>query len=332
VTDARSRSDMTEARPRTNTAQETTTLLRSSKFAQHDEPSHVENQFRLDAIEVALVDSGLLGERFDFEPAPAELEAISRIHDPAYIEWIEHAAKSGGGWIDADTYLGRQSYEVARLASGAAVAAVDFVLNGKSPTAFALVRPPGHHATRNRAMGFCIFNHIAIAAMRALDRGLDRVAIVDWDVHHGNGTQDAFYESPSVLYCSVHQSPFYPGTGMASERGSGSGEGFTINVPLRAGQGDAIYVQVFDDLFLPAIRAFAPELLLISAGYDAHESDPLGGMLVTEDGFATMARRLVDVAGKSAAGRIVAVLEGGYDLPALAGSVLATIRALDGEV
>ena len=196
---------------------------------------------------------------------------------------------------------------------------------------FVLARPPGHHATPFRGMGFCLFNTIAVAAAHALARGLDRVLIVDWDVHHGNGTQDAFYETDEVLFCSVHQWPLYPGTGAASERGAGNGAGYTINVPLAAGANDDAYMEVFDQIILPAANAFQPQIVLISAGFDAHANDPLASMLVTERGFASLARRVVGIADDHADGRVVAFLEGGYDPPALAASVVATLAELDGD-
>ncbi len=219
---------------------------------------------------------------------------------------------------------------MATLAAGAAIAAVDAALDGLAPRSLALVRPPGHHATPTRGMGFCLINSVAVAAAHALARGLERVLIIDWDVHHGNGTQDAFVESDRILYCSVHQSPLYPGTGAASERGRGRGEGFTLNIPLPPGQGDDVYRRAFDDRLLPAARAYRPELVLVSAGFDAHRADPLAGMRLTEAGFADLARRADDLADGCAGGRLVAVLEGGYDPDALARSVATVLRVLDG--
>jgi acetoin utilization deacetylase AcuC-like enzyme len=306
-------------------------LFRSLAFRQHDTGDHPENAGRLMAIDTALERLNLLAGRpeIPFHAAPDEL--LARIHDPRYIAGIREFSAQGGGWLDADTPVGPRSAEVAALAAGAGVAAVEAALDGRAQRGFVLARPPGHHATPSRGMGFCLFNSIAVAAAHALARGLDRVLIVDWDVHHGNGTQDAFYESDEVLFCSVHQWPLYPGTGAASERGVGTGSGYTINVPLAAGATDDAYRDVFDQILLPAANAFQPQIVLISAGFDAHANDPLAGMLVTERGFASLARRVVEIAEEHADGRVVAFLEGGYDPPALAASVVATLAELDGD-
>jgi acetoin utilization deacetylase AcuC-like enzyme len=307
-----------------------TALYRSAIFGGHDNPHHPENQRRLDAIERRLAEDGLLSGRPDIPFADAPLATLERVHNPWYVERIDRLAMGGGAWLDADTYIGPDSYDIALQAAGAAVAAVEAALSGSAPRGFALVRPPGHHATAERGMGFCLFNNVAAGAARALELGAGRVAIVDWDVHHGNGTQDIFYRNGEVLFCSVHQYPFYPGTGDRDEQGDGEGEGRTVNVPLLAGQGDDGYLRVFDAVFLPFLRAFEPEIVLVSAGFDAHARDPLGGMRVTEAGFVAMTRRLAEIADRTAGGRLVAVLEGGYDADALARSVAATLRALDG--
>ena len=306
-----------------------TALLRSPRFLGHDTGSHPENPRRLQAIEAELTRTGLLDHRPDVPFGPAPIEALERVHDPRYVAAVHAVAAEGGAWLDADTMIGPDSVDVARLAVGAAVAAVDAVLDGTAPRAFALVRPPGHHATPRRGMGFCLFNSIACAAAHALARGLERVLVVDWDVHHGNGTQDAFYDTDRVLFCSVHQSPLYPGTGAAAERGTGAGEGFTLNLPLPPGQDDGTYRRVFDDRLLPAARDYRPELVLVSAGFDAHAADPLAQMALTEDGFADLARRVAALADETCDGRLVAILEGGYDPTALARSVAAVIRAFD---
>jgi acetoin utilization deacetylase AcuC-like enzyme len=322
---------MTTRLPDQQLGRERTALFRSPTFREHDTGGHPENAGRLVAIDTALERLDLLNDRPDIPFTAATDDALARVHDPRYIAGIREFAAQGGGWLDADTAVGARSVEVAALAAGAGVSAVDASLDGRAQRGFVLARPPGHHATPSRGMGFCLFNTVAVAAAHALDRGLERVLIVDWDVHHGNGTQDAFYETDEVLFCSVHQWPLYPGTGAASERGAGRGAGYTINVPLAAAASDAAYREVFDQVFLPAANAFRPQIVLISAGFDAHANDPLGGMLVTEQGFADLARRVVNVADDHADGRVVAFLEGGYDPPALAASVVATLAAFDGD-
>jgi acetoin utilization deacetylase AcuC-like enzyme len=306
-------------------------LLFAPDFLGHDTGAHPENPRRLLAVTAELERARLLDGRLAVLFKAADLATVERVHDPRYVAALRELAEQGGGWIDADTMVAPESFEVALLAAGAAVAAVDAALDGRIKRAFALVRPPGHHATPRFGMGFCLMNTVAIAAAHALAHGLDRVAIIDWDVHHGNGTQDAFYDSDRVLYCSVHQSPLYPGTGAADECGVGRGEGLTINVPLPPGQDDAIYRRVFDDVFLPACRRFQPQLVLVSAGFDAHAADPLGSMRLTEQGFADLATRVVDLAEETCDGRVVACLEGGYDPGALARSVAAVLRVFDGS-
>ena len=308
-----------------------TALLRSPVFQGHDTGSHPENPLRLAAIESALERLGLLDGRPDVPFGPAPAESLEWVHDSRYLALLAEAAAAGGGWLDGDTFIGPDSWDVARLAAGAALAATDAVLAAQVPRALCLVRPPGHHATPTRGMGFCLVNNVAVAAAHALARGLQRIAVVDWDVHHGNGTQDAFYVTDRVLFCSVHQSPLYPGTGMADERGEGAGEGFTLNVPLRPGGDDHTNRRVFEERILPAVRAYRPELVLVSAGFDAHLADPLANMRVTEIGFAWMAGAVADLADDVSDGRLVAVLEGGYDRDALSRSVAATLRAFDGE-
>jgi acetoin utilization deacetylase AcuC-like enzyme len=310
----------------------TTALFRSPRFAEHDEPSHVENQRRLKAIDAALELEGLLASNPQPSFTRATFEQLARVHEPQYIEALESAAQQGGGWIDGDTYMGPQSFEVAALAAGAAVAAVDSALSGESKQSFVLARPPGHHARPSIGMGFCLFDSIAVGAAYALASGLERVAIFDWDVHHGNGTQEIFWTSPHVYFSSIHQWPLYPGTGKASETGKDAGEGYTLNVPLPAGSGNEQYLQVLDETILPRFHEFEPELVMISAGFDCHRDDPLGSMRVDKEGFAAMTSRMLDVANQHAEGRIVLVLEGGYDPPALARSVVRTIQTLDGAV
>ena len=306
-------------------------LLRSPRFEGHETGSHPENPRRLAAIEAELTQTGLLGERPQVPFGAADLAAVERVHDGRYVRALHMLAAEGGAWLDADTLVAPDSVEIALLAAGAAIAGVDAALDGVAPRVFALVRPPGHHATPHRGIGFCLLNSVAIAAAHAVARGVARVLLIDWDVHHGNGTQDAFYETDRIFFCSVHQSPLYPGTGAASERGAGAGEGFTLNVPLPPGEGDGTYRRVFDEYILPAARAYQPELVLVSAGFDAHTADPLANMRLTEAGFADLARRVVALADEACDGRVVALLEGGYDPRALARSVVAVLRVLDGE-
>lgn len=306
-------------------------LYRSERFREHDTGTHPENARRLIAIDAALERGYLLAGRPEIPFTVAPDEALARVHDRRYIAGLRNFAEQGGGWLDADTWVGPSSVEIAALAAGAGIAAIDAALSGAAPRGFVLARPPGHHATPGRGMGFCLFNTIAVAAEHALAEGIERVLIVDWDVHHGNGTQDAFYESDRVLFTSIHQSPLYPGTGATSERGAGEGLGYTINIPLAAGAGDAAYAEVFDRVIAPAAAAFRPELVLVSAGFDAHASDPLANMRLSERGFADLARRTLQIADEHAEGRIVAVLEGGYDPEALAESVVATLAVLDRE-
>ncbi len=322
---------MTIRLPNRKPGRERTALFRSLMFREHDTGGHPENAGRLVAIDAALERLDLLGGRPDIRFTAAPDDDLARVHDPRYIAGIREFAAQGGGWLDADTAVGPRSVDVAKLAAGAGIAAVDAALDGRAQHCFVLARPPGHHATPSRGMGFCLFNTVAVAAAHALGHGLDRVLIVDWDVHHGNGTQDAFYQTDQVLFCSVHQWPLYPGTGAASERGAGRGAGYTINIPLAPGANDEDYTEVFDQVILPAADAFQPQIVLISAGFDAHANDPLGGMLVTERGFGELARRVVRVADDHAEGHVVAFLEGGSDPPALAASVVATLAALDGD-
>ncbi len=262
-------------------------------------------------------------------PTPARRADIEATHGGDYVRLIEATAQHNSYALDGDTITCRDSFGVGVLAVGGFIRLLDAIAAKEAQNGFALVRPPGHHALRQRAMGFCLFNTMAIGAeylRRA--HGAKRVMIVDWDVHHGNGTQDAFYGDPSVLFISTHQFPFYPGSGAVSEVGAGAGEGFTINIPLPAGCADAEYLQVFQDIVAPAAERFAPDWILVSAGFDPHRRDPLGGMGVSEEGFAAMAQRLVALAEKFAGARIAFLLEGGYDLAALKNSVAAVLGAM----
>ena len=313
-----------------STANSRTALVYTPISLGHETGQHVENPRRLMTIMAHLDREGLLHDRRIFEPEAVPFEILAAVHEPALIEQVLAAAEAGGRWLDPDTVVSPGSYEAAAYATGGALIAVDAVLQDDPKRVFVLARPPGHHATPGRAMGFCLFNHVAVAARYALDRhGLERVAIVDWDVHHGNGTQDIFYDSGDVLYTSLHQWPLYPGTGRREERGRQAGEGATLNVPLPPGADDRDYLAAFDDEIAPRLRQFAPQLLLVSAGYDAHADDPLAMMRVAERGFAELARRVKQIASESCDGRMVLVLEGGYHPDALARSVAATLRALD---
>jgi acetoin utilization deacetylase AcuC-like enzyme len=260
---------------------------------------------------------------------PAPRSALEAVHAPAYLDRLEELAASGGGYVDFDTALNAHSWEAATLASGAAMGAVESALSGTA--AFAIARPPGHHAGRGYGMGFCLLNNAAVAAEHARSSGVERVAILDWDVHHGNGTQDIFYANGGVLYLSVHQSPFYPGTGDAREVGEGQGRGFTANVPLPGGSGEDVYAEAFAGFFVPILREYRPELLLVSAGYDAHSADLLGGMRLESASFGRFAATLATLAGEVGAAPPAFLLEGGYNLNALTESVAATVRGVEEE-
>ena len=265
------------------------------------------------------------------DPRPASHEELARIHDDTYLTFLRETAGRAIA-LDPDTFTSPETYDVACLAAGAGVAAVDHVLDGGAGTrALVLVRPPGHHAERNRAMGFCFFNNIAVAAAHARARGLPRVAIVDYDVHHGNGTQWSFYSDPSVLFVSSHQYPYYPGTGAADEVGSEAGAGFTVNLPLAAGATDADYEHAYDAVAWPILRTFKPQLILISAGFDAYKDDPLAGMRLEAECFGRLTARLVAIADECCDGRIVALTEGGYHLKGIADSLRSVIAALEGD-
>ena len=265
------------------------------------------------------------------EPRAAADEELARVHEPDYLTLVRETAGRAVS-LDPDTFTSPDTYDVARLAAGAALTGVDLVLDGEPGTrAFGLVRPPGHHAERSRAMGFCVFNNVAVAAAHARARGVARVAIVDYDVHHGNGSQWMFYRDPNVLFVSSHQFPYYPGTGAADEVGSDAGAGFTVNLPLAAGATDADYEKVYGTIAWPIVRAYQPELIILSAGFDAYQDDPLAGMRLTASAFGRLTASLVSIADECCNGHIVAMTEGGYDLKGLADCLRAAIGALDGE-
>ncbi|MEK7300962.1 MAG: histone deacetylase, partial [Nitrospirota bacterium] len=289
-----------------------------------------ESPNRLRAIMQQLEQSGTRAQLTQIEPRMAEDEWITRVHTAAYLASLkQHAPTSGRVPLDPDTSMSPGSLIAAYLAAGGALAAVDAIMTKQVDHVFCAVRPPGHHAEASRAMGFCLLNNVAIAARYAQKKhGLSRVLIVDWDVHHGNGTQHSFEDDPSVLFFSTHQFPHYPGTGRESERGRGAGEGYTINVPMEAGEGDDEYRAIFHKVLVPAAEAFRPELVIISAGFDAHKDDPLASMGLTESGYAELTGIVAGIAKKYAQGRILSSLEGGYNLTALAASVDAHVRGL----
>ena len=293
----------------------------SGLFRDHDPgPWHPERPERYDAVVAAAAATGAI----QAEAPAAPLAAIERVHARAYVEMLERFCRGGGGALDPDTIVHEAGWEAALRAAGGAIAAVEQVARDPGSAAFSLGRPPGHHAEAARAMGFCVINSAAVAAAHARDQlGCDRVAVVDWDAHHGNGTQAIFYDDPAVLYVSLHQYPFYPGTGAAGERGAGEGIGATVNVPLPAGTGRQQFLDAFRTVALPAVTAFQPDILIVSAGFDAHHDDPLCSLGLDASGFAEMATALREPCGGPAL-----VLEGGYSLPALESSVASVLGAV----
>jgi acetoin utilization deacetylase AcuC-like enzyme len=307
-------------------------LIYDPVYLEHDTGLHVENAQRLREVISVLEKSGIKQELTAIQPEAASVQQLLLVHSADHVSRIETAARAGGGWLDPDTVMSSASYKVALYAVGGVIKAVQAVMCGEVDGAFALVRPPGHHATRGMAMGFCLFNNIAIAARYALNNhGLDRILIVDFDVHHGNGTQEAFYDEPRMLYFSTHQYPFYPGTGDVDETGSGEGKGNIVNVPLPAWCGDEEYLRVFEEVLVPTAHRFQPQLILVSAGYDAHWADQISLMQMTVAGFAQIAVTLNRLASELCQGRMVFALEGGYHTSALAYSIKAMLEVLLGK-
>lgn len=310
-------------------------LLVNPEHSAHAYPGHPERPERVDAILRAVASADLGLAPVPSPPAPESL--IHRVHDPRYLEPLDRAEASGGGMIPPDTYLRPGSMRAARTAAGAVVEGVNRVLHGSAQHAFAVVRPPGHHAEHAGAMGFCLINSVAVGVFAAREQGVRRVAIIDFDVHHGNGTQDTFYEDPDVLYCSTHQygiwegRPFYPGIGSADERGRGVGEGLTVNVPFPGGAGDDEILGAYRTQVARAVETFKPELILVSAGFDAHQDDPLAGLELSTDAYRQIAELITSWANRFANGRTVWALEGGYDLEALGQSAVACLRVLTGK-
>lgn len=305
-------------------------LIRDPLFLEHSNgPGHPERPERLQAIDAMLARFSPKEGLEDIPARDATSDELAYVHEPVYIRRIADTAGGGVTMLDPDTGAGARSYAAAVRAAGGTVAAVDAVVGGGYAGAFALVRPPGHHAEAGRAMGFCLFNNVAVAAEHALRKiGLSRVLVIDWDVHHGNGTMHSFYDSREVLYFSVHQYPHYPGTGLPEESGSGLGRGFTVNVALPYGQGDAEYIAVLSRVLVPVALEYEPELILVSAGFDVHESDPLAGMGVTYRGFEEMTKLVMHVGRACCPGRVVHVLEGGYDLQVLDRGVETVLRTM----
>ena len=305
---------------------------------EHDTGSHPERPARIVAIERELESRGWLG--YEREAAPAVDRAVlEAVHPPGYVDAIERLCAQGGGMLDVDTVASARSFDAALHAAGGAVRAVDALLGGetigtagerageRAGPAFCALRPPGHHAETARAMGFCLFNNVAVAARHALDaHGLERVLVLDWDVHHGNGTNDIFYSSSEVLYASIHESPLYPGTGALAESGAGEGEGYTVNLPVSGGSGHDEWLGLVQHVVVPIARAYRPQLVIVSAGFDAHRDDPLASCRLTEETYAAMTATMRGLADDLGAPLLIA-LEGGYDLDALAHSVAATMAA-----
>ena len=298
-------------------------------FLKHRTGTHPESHQRLIEIMHTLKESNILNSLTKIEPRYATKEEIELVHAPHYIQDVENFSNSGGGYLDTDTPVCKESYNVATLAVGGLLSLVDGVMNEKINNGFALIRPPGHHAEKDRASGFCLFNNVAIAA-RYVQKNykIKRVLIIDWDIHHGNGTQNVFYEDKSVVFFSTHQYPYYPGTGGLKEIGKGDGLGYTINVPLSSGCGDKSYKVIFERILYPVVKLFKPEIIFVSAGFDAHYADPLGGMELSEKGYEELTRIVKNLSDEICNGRLIFVLEGGYNLKALSNSVLSVFKVL----
>lgn len=313
----------------TDTSRKRTGILLDDICLQHDTgPGHPERPDRLRSIATRLHQEELIEHTTTLHSRPAGIEELERVHTREMIDRARIASARGPVHLDADTTVSHQSYQAALHAAGGLLVCCDAVMSGEVKNAFAIVRPPGHHAERDRSMGFCLFNNVAVAARDMQKRhGLRKIAIIDWDVHHGNGTQHIFDEDPTVFYASLHQHPLYPGTGMRNEQGRGDGAGTTLNIPLPSGSDDDDYARAFEDVE-QAISAFAPDVILVSAGYDAHRLDPLASMSMTEVGFARLTDRVRLLARDLCNDRLILTLEGGYDLDGLSGSVVATVERL----
>lgn len=310
-----------------------TAIVHDPKNVLHAAPGHPERMERYTAIMEALGRSGLLGRMVEVPVRLASAEEIGRAHQPEMIAIIEQAVSGGGGMLDPDTYCTAESWEIARNASGGFIDLCASVAGGEHPNGLAVLRPPGHHATATGSMGFCLINHAAVAArsLQAEEKstgGVKKIAVVDFDVHHGNGTEDIFATDETIFYASTHQYPHYPGTGGATDRGTGKGEGFTLNVPLPAGTGDEAFILAYSQAIVPALREFSPDFIIVSAGYDAHRDDPLAGLEISTAGFRELCQLLTETAGELCNGKIVFTLEGGYNLDVLAICVADTADIL----
>jgi acetoin utilization deacetylase AcuC-like enzyme len=301
-------------------------------FVQHRAPhGHPERPARLEAVRDALVGAGLRERGRHVIARPATDEELARVHRGGFLDELTRKVPGQTGWLDPDTYFSPVTWDAALAAAGGTSELALQIMKGELTRGLAVVRPPGHHATADHAMGFCLLNNVAVAAAAARAAGAARVAILDWDVHHGNGTQDIFWNDPDVMYLSVHQWPYYPGSGAPAEIGGPSARGATVNVGLPAGSGDAQYLAVFDEVLVPSLRRFKPDLVIVSAGFDAHEDDPLAGMRVTRAGFGAMAARVRAAVDDVAGGRLVVAMEGGYDLGGLAGGMSEVLGVLSAE-
>ncbi|MPZ97825.1 MAG: histone deacetylase [Dehalococcoidia bacterium] len=333
----RRRSPRTEPRPASRSPSiaeaARAALVTDESFLEHESPGHPERPARLRAVLEHLDATGLRSRMLALTPRDASDDEVLAVHDQTLLDALDEAARSGpaSGWLDADTYVTPRSPAIARRAAGATLAALEAVLNGHAARAFAAVRPPGHHATGDTGMGFCLLNNVAIAAAAALRAGIERVAIVDWDVHHGNGTQAVFDAEPRVLYASTHAYPFYPGTGHFRESGAGTARGTKVNIPLPHGTDDAGMIAAYERVVVPALERFRPQLILVSSGWDAHALDPLTTLNVTTEGYTTVGRLVLDAASRLCAGRVVVTLEGGYDEHALAWCAGALCALMLGE-
>ncbi|MBV9513903.1 MAG: histone deacetylase [Mycobacteriaceae bacterium] len=303
------------------------------RYAEHDYPGHPENAERIRAVWRGLDESGLTARMSALTAEPVEAEWVLTVHRSTYLELLRRvSAGPRVTFLDADTYAGPDALAIALLSAGGAVGVVDGVLSGSADNGLAAIRPPGHHAMPGHAMGFCLLGNLAIAARYAQRQyEIDRILIVDYDVHHGNGTEAMFYDDPSVLYVSTHQYPFYPATGAATDTGGGNGQGATVNIPLPAGSGDANYATVFEQVIWPAAQRFQPELMLVSVGFDAYRHDPLAGMRLTLGGYSQLALEVIRMAHQLCAGRVAFLLEGGYHLDALRYGVSNIARLLLGD-